>query len=89
MNTDDYRWQARPISTGRAPLALICTLLIVLLLGLWFAGSGGAGTDLLPQRAARLAPAVELTPSLHEATKPRVLPKRADDWLERREITGP
>jgi hypothetical protein len=88
MNTYDYRWQDMVIPERRAPVDLVCALLAVLLLGFALFGSSSDGPHFPARTAIRLPVPVEQAPSLAESAKPRVIP-RTEDWLDRREITGP
>jgi hypothetical protein len=89
MNTHEYRWQDMVISERRAPVDLVCALLTVLLLGFAFFGNSSDGRHLPPRTAIGPPVPVEQATSLQETAKPRVIPKRTEDWLARREITGP
>ena len=89
MTTHEYRWQDMVISGRRAPVDLVCVLLTVLLLGFAFFGHSSDGRPLPSRTAIRLPVSVELAPSLQEAAKPRVIPRRTEDWRDRRESIGP
>ena len=88
MNTYEYRWQDMVISGRRASVDLVCALLTVLLLGFAFFGHSSDGPHSPARTAIRLPVPVEQAPSLAESAKSRVIP-RTEDWLGRREITGP
>jgi hypothetical protein len=89
MNTHYQRRQDMVTSASRGAADLMSVLLVLLLLGFAFAASNRDQPHLPPQGAVRPPLSIEEAPSLHEATKPRVLPKRTEDWLDRREINGP
>jgi len=89
MNTHEYRWQDMVISGRRASVDLVCALLTVLLLGFAFFGHSSDGWPPPPRTAMRLPVSVELAPSLQEAAKPRVIPRRTEYWRDRHESTGP
>jgi hypothetical protein len=89
MNTHDQHWQYMVTSASRGTVDLISVLLVLLLLGFAFVASNRDQSHLPSQGAVRPPLSIEEAPSLHEATKPRVLPKRTEDWLDRREINGP
>ena len=68
---------------------LILTVLVVLLVGVASFASNGEVRRLPPQNAVRPSLPVETAPSLYEAAKPRVIPKRTEDWLDHWEIGEP
>ncbi len=88
MNSHDYRWQDMVLPERRTAVDLVCSLLAVLLLGFALFGSSSDGPHSPARTAIRLPVPVEQAPSLAESAKSRVIP-RTEDWLGRREITGP
>lgn len=89
MNTDDCPSPNLVISATRAQVDLILTVLVVLLVGVASFASNGEVRRLPPQNAVRPSLPVETAPSLYEAAKPRVIPKRTEDWLDHWEIGEP
>jgi hypothetical protein len=88
MNSHDYRWQDMVLPERRTAVDLVCSLLAALLLGFALFGSSSDGPHSPARTAIRLPVPVEQAPSLAESAKSRVIP-RTEDWLGRREITGP
>ena len=89
MNLHDYRWQDRVIPPRRSLVDLIAALLILSVLAVASVGHNAYPKDRMSWHATGQPLSVEQAPSLHEAARPRVLPKRAEDWLDRREVIEP
>jgi hypothetical protein len=88
MNSHDYRWQDMVLPERRTAVDLVCSLLAALLLGFALFGSSSDGPHSPARTAIRLPVPVEQAPSLAKSAKSPVIP-RTEDWLGRREITGP